>query len=60
MAQKLLKYYEDAAKMGGLKAKMRLALKTKISNAKAKDAPDSPTVIQTFEKAFQEIRKEFN
>lgn len=59
MGQKLLKYYEEADKLGSLKAKMRLAVLTSISTIKATDAPDSPENIQKFEEALREIRKEF-
>ena len=60
MGQKLEGYYEEAANIGGLKAKMRLAILTGISSVKAATEPDSPENIQKFEKAMQEIRKEFN
>lgn len=59
MAEKLLKYYDDAKKLGGLKAQMRLALITKVPSAKAVSAPDSSDNIQSFEKAMMEIKKEF-
>ncbi len=59
MAEKLLKYYEEATKLGGMKATMRLAIITKISSTKASNEPDSPENIQIFENAMSEIRKEF-
>lgn len=59
MADKLTQYYEKAQAIGGLKAKMRLAVLTKISSPKAAIEPDSPENIRKFEKAMQEIRKEF-
>jgi hypothetical protein len=60
MADKLLKYYDEAKKLGGLKAQMRLAVLTALPSTKAQVAPDSPENIQRFEKAMQELRKEYN
>ncbi len=60
MAEKLLTYYDEAYKLGGLKARMRLAIKTKVPTPKAKEAPDTDENIAIFEKAFAEIKKEFN
>ncbi len=60
MGQKLESFYKEVAKIGGLKAKMRLAVLTSISSAKAPGAPDSAENVAKFEKAMQEIRKEFN
>ena len=51
-------FYEEATKLG-LKAKVRLAVITKIPSSKAGDAPDSDENIATFEKAMLEIKKEF-
>ena len=59
MAQKLLKYYEEAKKIGSWKAAGRLSLMTKISGFMAKTEPDSPENIAKFEKAMREIKKEF-
>lgn len=59
MAQKLLQYYEEAKKLGGLKAQMRLALLTKIPSNKAEELPDTPENIKIFEDAFNELKKEF-
>jgi hypothetical protein len=59
MANKLLMYYDEAAKLGGIKAKMRLAVLTNIPSAKAEIEPDSPENIKKFEQAMQEIKKEF-
>jgi hypothetical protein len=57
MAEKLVKYYEQARAVGGLKAEMRLAILTLMPSAKAQAAPDSPENIQLFEKAMDEIRR---
>jgi len=53
-------YYTAADKLGGLKAKMRLAMITKVSSSMAETAPDSPENVQKFEKAMAELKKEFN
>lgn len=59
MAEKLSKFYDEVSQLGGLKAKMRLAVLTSISSSKAGGEPDSPENIKKFEKAMQEIKKEF-
>ncbi|MCX7880461.1 MAG: hypothetical protein N2517_07345 [Ignavibacteria bacterium] len=59
MGEKLLKFYEQAYKLGGIKAQMRLAILTLLPSTKAKDEPDSQENIQKFEKAMKEIEKEF-
>ena len=60
MAKKLLKFYADAAEHGGVIARLRLAVLTRMSSAKAKTEPDTAENIATFEKAIKEIKKEFN
>ena len=59
MGDKLAKYYDEANAIGGLKAQMRLALLTKMSVKKAESEPDSSDNIDVFEKAMQELKKEF-
>ena len=59
MGEKLLKYYADAKQLGGLKAEMRLAVLTSMPGTKAGAAPDSSENIDKFEKAMQEVKKEF-
>jgi|WetSurMetagenome_2_1015567.scaffolds.fasta_scaffold35674_4 hypothetical protein len=59
MAEKLLKYFNDAENLGRIKAKMRLAILTNMPSSKAAVEPDSPENINKFEKAMQEVRKEF-
>lgn len=60
MADRLVKFYEEAEQLGGFKAKMRLAILTTIANTKAASEPDSPENIKKFENAMSEIKKEFN
>ncbi len=45
MGQKLEKYYELVGQKAGLQGKMRLAMKTNVPSAKAKEAPDTPDVL---------------
>lgn len=59
MAEKILQFYEEAGKMGGLKAKMRLAVLTDLPSSKAASTPDSPDNVKKFEQAMQELKKEF-
>jgi phage-related protein len=59
MGKKLTQFYEEAKELGGLKAKMRLAMITLMPGAQAKVEPDSPENIKKFQEAMKEIRKEF-
>ena len=58
MGEKLVKYYDLAADRGGMMARMRLAVMTSISSAKAPTAPDSTENIEAFRKAIKEITGE--
>lgn len=60
MGQKLLKYYDEAKKIGGLTAQIRLAVITKTPGNKAEAAPDSPENLAKFEQAINEIKKNLN
>jgi len=57
MGQKLDAYFRQAEKLGGVKAKIKLAMITKMSVTSAKAAPDSKANIQLFEGAIAEIKK---
>jgi hypothetical protein len=59
MGTKLLDYYNKVEKIGGLKARMRLAVITQISSQKAGDEPDSPANVSKFEEALKSISQEF-
>ena len=59
MGSKLLEYYDKAEKMGGFKAKMRLAILTAMPSNKAAIEADSPDNVKKFEAAMIEIGKEF-
>jgi len=60
MGQRLLEMYEQAAKIGQLKGRMRLAVLTNIPSSKAANEPDSSENIQKFSQALKEIEKEFS
>lgn len=57
MGQKLLRFYEDAKRLGGLTAQIRLAVITKIPGTKAESTADTPENIALFERAIEEIKK---
>jgi len=59
MGAQLLDFYNQAQALGGLKAKMRLAILTLIPSTKAGKVPDSPENIQKFKGAMFELQKEF-
>lgn len=55
MGAKLESYYEKAKAAGGLNAQMKLAMLTKMSPAKAKEAPDTDANIKIFEEAMKKL-----
>jgi hypothetical protein len=59
MAKQLKQFYDEADTLGGLKAKIRLAVITKTPSIKANEIEDSPEMIALFAEALNEIRKEF-
>ena len=56
MGAKLVELYTMAEKEGGLKAKLKMAMFTKMSLNAAEEAPDSPENIKLFQDALQRIR----
>lgn len=60
MGQKLIEFYNQAAELGQIKAKMRLAMLTTIPSAKAAEEPDSDQNIKKFQQAIAELKKEFH
>ena len=60
MGAKLIQYYEKAASLGGLKAKMRLAVLTNIPSTKAEAEADSDENVKKFDNAMAELQKEFS
>ena len=59
MGAQLLDFYNQAQALGGLKAKMRLAILTLVPSTNAESTPDSPENIQKFKNAMIELQKEF-
>jgi hypothetical protein len=57
MGQRLVEYYAEAAKQAGLEGKIKLALITRISSVNALAEPDSPSNIELFRKALEEVKK---
>ena len=60
MGDKLVEFYVKAEQMGGFKAKMRLAVITKIPSNKAQSEPDTPENVAKFNDAMTKLKQEFN
>ncbi len=58
MGAKLTQFYDEAKKLGGIKAQMRMAVLTKMPSSQASTAPDSQENINLFQNALNEIKKE--
>jgi|GraSoiStandDraft_14_1057315.scaffolds.fasta_scaffold161542_3 hypothetical protein len=59
MGAKLAAYFNQAATIGDFQAKMKLALLTKTTSAKAMEVEDSADNIAIFEAAMKTIKAEF-
>ncbi len=59
MGQVLYDFYVKAGNIGGVKARTRLSILTKISSLEAKSMQDSPERIKFFDKSLQTITQEF-
>jgi hypothetical protein len=59
VGQQLTAFYDEAKKIGGLKAQMRLAMKTGMAGPQAAAAPDTPDTVSKFRDAMNDIKKEF-
>lgn len=55
MGEQLLVYFQKANDKGGIQAKVKLAMLTKMSSEQAKNAPDSPENIKLFTNALSQI-----
>jgi hypothetical protein len=60
MGQRLVEFYKEASGLGQVKAKMRLAMLTTVTSAKAAEEPDSEENIKKFQKAIEELKREFH
>jgi GAF domain-containing protein len=59
MAERLIYFYDRANQLGGLMARMRLAILTDLPSTQAALSPDEPALMQRFEVAFQQVQSEF-
>jgi hypothetical protein len=57
MGAKLEALYAEADRVGGMKAKVRMAMITKLTTKTAGSAPDSPENIKIFQDALAEVKK---
>ncbi len=57
MGTKLAAFYEQTAKEFGSTGRVKLALLTKLSSAKALEAPDTPEAIKLFEESLEQLRR---
>lgn len=55
MGQKIVDYYGKVEKLGGIAAVVKLATKTCVASSMASRVPDSPEMIQKFQKAIKDI-----
>lgn len=60
MGSKLLDFFHQADEIGGLPAKIRLAVLSKNSSSKAKSMEDSIENIQNMQESFDTMSKEFD
>ncbi|MCB2230201.1 hypothetical protein KQH82_05760 [bacterium] len=58
MGVRLQQLYEEAARIGGVKAQMRLTMLTGLTSHRAEEAKDSPEAIRKLESALVRIKKE--
>jgi hypothetical protein len=59
MAQKLYDYFLKAGDLGGIQARTRLSVLSKMTSTEAKSLPDTDDKIKLLEAHFQVIAKEF-
>jgi GAF domain-containing protein len=59
MGQRVLGFFEEADRLGGLVAKMRLASLAQVTSTEAASREDGPDLVQRVEKALEQLRGEF-
>jgi len=59
MANAIYNYYVKAGEIGGVKARTKLSMITKISSVQATSMPETAENVRMFEAAMKEIYKEF-
>ncbi len=55
MGTRLVVFFDQAEKKGGIGAQVKLAMLTKMSSKKAADAPDSLENIKLFEESIAKL-----
>jgi hypothetical protein len=60
MGKRLVEMYDEAKKVGGLMAQIRLAVLTKMPSNKALEVPDSAENITFFLESMKIVKQEFN
>src|SRR5438132_5625472 len=59
MGHQSQKFFDHAARLGGLAARIRLASLAQMTSAEATPVPDGPDLLGRLDKAFQRVRTEF-
>lgn len=59
MGKRIVGYFAEADRIGGLPAKMHLALETKVTSARAAAIEDDPQLCARFETALAGLRSQF-
>lgn len=59
MGQKLAAYYEKAKEIGGAEAKMAFVKLVAMAASQAEAAPDSPQLIEKFEEALKQVKRQY-
>src|SRR5688572_900 len=59
MGEKLVDYFARADALGGIGAKVRLAVLTRIPSTQVQTEPDSDANLEKFQKAFAQLLHEF-
>jgi hypothetical protein len=55
MAAQLVGFFDHAKAVGGLDARIKLAMVTRMSSQTAREAPDSPENIKLFTDAMRQL-----
>lgn len=56
MGRKVEAYFKEAQRRGGIGARMKLAILTRMSPKKALEAPDDEATLQRFEDAMAKLK----
>jgi hypothetical protein len=58
MGDKIVQYFEEAKRLGGLMGQVRLAMLTTVISSKAPTIPDTPDNLQKFREAIEQVKIE--